>query len=213
MTLQDVIDRARILLQDENLTATRWTDDELIFWLNDAFREIVQLKPDANIVTSVVQLVEGIEQSIPASSIFLKGISRNMGTDGLTPGRAVHRVRREIFDVSFPGWPDSTAAAEVKYFIYDDMNPRKFMVYPPQPGAGQGYVEIKTVDNIATIDDPGTALPVDDSYLNAILDYVLHRAYLKDAEIDSNAQLASAYYQSFQQKLGLKTNGQLAGST
>ncbi|MCK7581011.1 MAG: hypothetical protein MZV65_38935 [Chromatiales bacterium] len=50
-----------------------------------------------------------------------------------------------------------------------------------------------------------TPIKLDDIYANAILDYVLYRAYSKDAEYAANAQRAALHYQAFTNALGVKT--------
>lgn len=50
-----------------------------------------------------------------------------------------------------------------------------------------------------------TPIKLDDIYANAILDYVLYRAYSKDAEYAANASRAALHYQAFTAALGAKT--------
>ncbi len=45
-----------------------------------------------------------------------------------------------------------------------------------------------------------------DSYANAMLDYVLYRAYSKDAEYAANVQRAQGHYTVMQTALGTKTS-------
>ena len=48
----DIVKRAQTILQDT--TATRWPLTELQGWLNDAYKEIVIFRPDANAASAVV---------------------------------------------------------------------------------------------------------------------------------------------------------------
>ena len=57
-----------------------------------------------------------------------------------------------------------------------------------------------------------TVISLDDVYANAILDYMLYRAYQKDTEYAGDMQRAGVYLQSFQNSLGVK-NQVDAGST
>lgn len=53
---QDIIDRARRLINDEVssfASAEAWSDAELLEWITDAQREVVKLKPEANAITDV----------------------------------------------------------------------------------------------------------------------------------------------------------------
>jgi hypothetical protein len=60
-TAQDVIDRARELINDvasSFVSGFRWSDAELLRWLTDGQREIVKLKPEANAVTALFTVVD-----------------------------------------------------------------------------------------------------------------------------------------------------------
>jgi hypothetical protein len=55
-TAQDIIDRARRLINDEETafaSTVQWSDAELLDWITDAQRQIVTLKPEANAVSDV----------------------------------------------------------------------------------------------------------------------------------------------------------------
>ena len=43
---------------------------------------------------------------------------------------------------------------------------------------------------------------VDDIYANALIDYVLYRSYMKDAEFAGNAQRANNHFQLFANSVG-----------
>lgn len=201
ITAQEIVDRAGVLIQDA--TNVRWPESELLDWLNDGQREIVLVRPEAHSTNTAVQLAEGTKQSIPADGISLLDIVRNMGTDGVTPGNAVRIIDREVLDAQRPDWHTEAAAASVKHYMYDGRNPKNFYVYPPQPAVSQGYVELvyaSSPTDCALVD----AIKVDDVYANALLDYILYRAYSKDAEYAANAPRAVGHYQAFMQSLGVK---------
>jgi hypothetical protein len=48
-------------------------------------------------------------------------------------------------------------------------------------------------------------------YANAVLDYMLYRAYSKDAEATQNAELANAHLKRFVEMLGLKLQADASG--
>ncbi len=52
-------------------------------------------------------------------------------------------------------------------------------------------------------------IQIDDVYANALLDYVLYRAYSKDADYAGNAQLAVSHYQAFSNSLGVKKQNEI----
>lgn len=171
---------AQLVLQDKN--GVRWTPAELLSWLNAAQREIVIFKPTAFVKNLAVKLVAGTKQTLPADAVQFMDITRNMGVDGVTPGRAVRLVERETLDAARPGWHTDTASATVRHFIYNPLDPLTVYVYPPQPAAGQGYVEQvygASPADVATANDPIT---LGNIYASAMTDYMLYRAFLKDSE-------------------------------
>ena len=50
-----------------------------------------------------------------------------------------------------------------------------------------------------------TTISIDDSYFNAIKEYMLYAAYSKDADYASNAQRAESHYNKFERTLGNKS--------
>jgi hypothetical protein len=64
-TAQDVIDAARYLINDETAAAVsgmRWSDAELMDWITDAQRAVVELKPEAYPITEVFAPVAGVSR-------------------------------------------------------------------------------------------------------------------------------------------------------
>jgi hypothetical protein len=206
ITGKNIVDRAAIILQDT--TGVRWPQtDELLLWLNDGQREVVLRKPESCATNAAVVLVAGTKQSIPATGIQLIDIVRNMGTTGTTAGRACTRIDRQILDEQRPDWHDAADADdEVLHWMFDPRDPKHFYVYPPQPSSDFGYVEIvyaSAPTDVANLTD--ATIGLDDVYAGALLDYVLYRAYSKDADLTPGApQRAMAHYQNFITSLGAK---------
>ena len=203
ITGTNIVDRAAIVLQDT--TGVRWPQtEELLLWLNDGQREVVLRKPDAYAQNVVVQLVAGTKQSIPATGIQLLDVIRNMGTGGATPGRAITRIDREILDEQRPNWHSETASAETKHYMFDPRDPKHFYVYPPQH-ATAGQVEEVYASSPTDLSALGDTITLDDIYSGVLLDYILYRAYSKDADLTPTApQRAISHYNSFLASLGAK---------
>ena len=200
VTVQSVIDRAQTILQDT--TGIRWpVVTELVLFVNDAQREIALIKPDASAVNTTVTLATGTKQDIPSAGNRLLRVVRNMSAaSGGTGKRSVRLVSREILDAQTPDWHDPTVSGDaahtavIKHYIYDEQNPRNFYVYPGV--AGNSYVEIIYSANPTTVAQSGN-LSIPDIFANAVTDYVLFRAYTKDAEYAGNNQRASTHYNLF----------------
>ena len=200
VTVQSVIDRVQTTLQDT--TGVRWpVVSELVLWVNDAQREIALLKPDASAKNETVTLVTGTKQAIPSTGNRLLRAVRNMSAaSGGTGKRSVRLVSREVLDAQTPDWHDPTVSGDaahtniVKHYIYDEQNPRNFYVYPGV--AGNAYLEIIFSANLTTVAQNGN-LDIPDIYANAVMNYVLYMAYMKDAEYAGNNQRAANHYQLF----------------
>lgn len=192
--VQSIVDKAQIILQDA--TGIRWPADELLGWLNDGQREIALLKPNAFVRNTAVKLVAGTKQALPADGVQLIDVVRNMGTTGDVAGRSIRIAMREILDAQLPDWHLSTAAAAAKHYMYSPLDPKTFYVYPPQPTANQGYVEIiyGAAPTDATL---AGAITLDDIYHNVLIDYILFRAYSKDTEYSADQGRAGQHQQAY----------------
>lgn len=196
-----IVDKAELQLRDTG--NVQWTANELLGWLNDGKRQIAIFKSDANIVVDTLQLAQGTRQELPEDCLLLLDIPRNMGTDGETVGKAITYAKKRDLDLADPDWHTDTASAVVQHYTYDQKKSNHFFVYPPQPNADRGYVEIEY--NAAPADIAiGTAINIADVYEPALLDYVLFRAYSKESKSGSNQQKADKHWSYFMASLGVK---------
>jgi hypothetical protein len=200
VSVQSVIDRVQTTLQDT--TGVRWpVVNELVLWINDAQREIALLKPDASAKNTTITLATGTKQDIPSDGNRLLRVVRNMSAaSGGTGKRSVRLVQREVLDAQTPDWHDPTVTGDaahtsiVKHYVYDEQNPRNFYVYPGI--AGDAYLEIIYSANPSTVAQ-GDNLDIPDIYANAVMNYVLYMAYMKDADYAGNNQRAASHFQIF----------------
>lgn len=226
VTASDIMDRAQRIVLDE--TNVRWPLPELLLWINDAERDVVIHKPSALSVTEAMTLQEGTYQKVPEKHIGLLRVVRNLvSAPTAVPrlgGRAVRVVSREILDTQNPDWHDPNEVEfrqAVKHYLFDEQDPRSFYVYPGNDGSGvlecifaaqpQKLVLPQGVDasELASYSMP---LNLSDIYANAVLDFVLYRAYTKDAQFAGNAQRAAAHYQQYANGIGIKVQNDLAVS-
>lgn len=201
-----ILNKVAVILQDT--TNLRWPSTELLDWLNDAQREIALIKPDASVSTKSILLSAGTKQNLGSGTtgdaIMLLKVIRNMGTSGTTAGNAIRAVSGEILDAQQPAWHTTTATTSVTHIIYDPRNPKQFYVYPPNTGTG--YVEVMYSSTPATVASTSSTITVDDVFANAMVDYILYRAYSKDVEYAGNAERALKHYQAFANSLGANSN-------
>jgi len=198
ITGTQVINKAATQLLDA--ANTRWTRSELMGWMSDGQRQIVQIQPNASATTIAFPLVVGTRQILPADGYLLLDLYRNMGANGTTPGRALRVVSRSVLDGQNPNWHTDTASNIQKNFVYDMQEPRSFYVWPPSDGTNQ--VELCYSRTPAEITDETQPLLIGDVLQTALLDYVLFRANSKDAEYAPGVELAKMYQESFAQAMG-----------
>jgi hypothetical protein len=119
---------------------------------------------------------------------------------GGTGARAIRLVDISVLDAQSPDWHDPSVTGDaahtnvVKHYAYEESNPRNFYVYPGV--SGNAYVELIYSANPATV-VLADNLSIPDIFANAIMNYVLYMAYMKDAEFAGNQQRASSHFQLF----------------
>jgi hypothetical protein len=209
VTAQSIISRVRTQLIDTG-TAQRWTDSELLQWLSDGQRTLVSLVPDASAATVTQALTTGSRQTIPSNGRMLLNIVRNMSDNGTTAARAVVVTTRDLLDSLDLNWTAAASEAEVQSYIYDPQQPTVFYVYPPNDGSGAVEMVYSTLPPELTALTEN--LSVADIYQTALVDYVLHRAYLKDSDFAAGLSLASNYLQLFLAQVGQGQNAELANN-
>lgn len=216
-----LITRASRILQDT--TNTRWTETELLDWLNDGQREIVLLKPDSNTKNEAMAIAKGTtKQTIPTGGLVFIDITRNLGTSSSSPtsGRAVTVISRKILDNQLPEWHSSTYGATsvdsfaVKHYVFDERDPKHFYIYPflASTVTEDWYVEVVYSSAPDDVENTTDAISLDDIYANALIDYMLYRAYSKDAEYTKDMQMAISSYNSFARSLGILNANEMANN-
>lgn len=209
--VQDIIDRVAYLLLDIDRSddEARWTDDELIRWINDSRMAILTRKPSACSKLVIVSLVAGTHQTIPDNGVQLFDVVRNMGLSGTTPGRSIRRTDRQNLDDDDVYWHKATPKAEISQFTYDDRTPKDFFVQPPAiAGTNILIAHAAIPDAIAGSTD---TLDIGLECMDAVVNYVAFRAKSKDSEY-ANASEAAAFYAAFGDALGMQTQTQNAAS-
>ena len=202
---QSIIRRAVETLQDT--TSVRWPVNELVRYLNDAQREVVLYRPDSMVTNATVTCSAGSRQKLPDNGSKLIEVIRNAAA-GSTK-KSVRMINREILDAQTPGWHNIAGTVDILHFMYDPRDPRVFYVYPPATASAQlDIVYAAYPTDIAEPSDGALYTAVSgnislpDIYGNAVLDYILYRAYTKDSEYAGNAQRAQAHYAAFNNALG-----------
>jgi hypothetical protein len=225
--VKDALFRVSTQLQDIAPQFTRWTERELVTWLNDGQKAIAKYLPASCTRVDAFKLKPGTKQSIEliaaadvkpgdgsaAAAVYgnyLNDVIRNMGADGLTAGRAVRVISREVLDSQNPDWHTNVGNGRVDQFIFDPRAPKNFYV-TPAVGPTATWVEISYLANPVEIPNTGTipaplygadgnsaaVISIDDKYIDDLVNYVLARAYMKDADFATSQPNAGAYSSMF----------------
>ena len=207
----DVIKRVEDVLQDQNV---RWPRLELQNWLNEAYLQIVLLRPDANSKTGTLTCVTGTRQTLTPSfsgAIRLRDVVRNLAAT--SDKKVVRLIERSVLDDQRPAWHTETGTVNIQNYTFDARQPKDFFVYPPATTSAQVDVVYSDPPSAhalseSALDPAGadtTTINLDDVYLTAIIDWILYRAFSKDAEHAANATRATAHNQAFWSGIGHKT--------
>lgn len=211
----DLLADVQILLLDES--GARWSLTELQRWLNAAYRELIIYKPDASMQVGTFTCSAGVRQNIAStfpSAIRVVDVVRNMAvTSDLS---AISRAESVGFINAYPQFAADTQAVSIDYYLLDDRLPLQFMVHPPATSAAQVeivYESLPTMHSLslAQLQNSSTTdtISVPDIYANALQEFILFRAFSKDGDNPSAANLAALHFQNFQTSLA----GKIAADT
>lgn len=218
ISASSIVRRATDIIMDN--TSVRWPANELVRWLNDAQREVIIARPDAINKTTTATLAAGSRQNLDSMSLTpapakLIEITRNMAATSAK--KAVRLVPRQILDAQTPGWHSIPGTVDILHYMFDPRDPKTFYVYPPALATAQLEIMYSGVPTDITEPADGAIytavtgnLSVPDIYANAILDYVLYRAYSKDSEFAGNEQRSQIHYTAFANSLGMEIKATLA---
>lgn len=203
-TAQSIIQRAQTTLQDPE--GVRWSATELVMYLNDGQRALITLRNDVGAATVAFTPALGARQTLPANALALVDILGN--TSGTQ--RVIRKVDKTQMDSTVRDWTSGQASKVAVNFMFEpERDPRTFWLYPP--AAAGASIDLLIASYPVDIPAPsGTAyttvtgsISVPDQWDNALLNYVLGRAYDKDAEFGGNAQSAARFMTQFLSQAGV----------
>lgn len=226
--VRECLRQASDVLTDLNPQFRRWSQAFMVLALNSGCKAVAKYLPLSSARVDVVKLKPGSRQSIDSiasadvipgeggaawtmQSFGLQRLIRNMGDDGVTPGRPIPVVGREALDALDPDWMTREIDGEDGIFEYtfDPQDPTTFMINPGVPSGEAWWVELSHLRAPKPILAPGggvdyghagsnaTALPVADEYFDDVLHYLLACCYTKDAEFPGSAALAAHFTNLF----------------
>lgn len=230
----EIFTSASILLNDEDFV--RWPLTERAKWLNEAVEAILIAKPDASSKSVVLSLDEGTLQKVSIEGdqkpYRLLSITRNVTLkedETRVGGRVIRPTTAAILDANEPNWHSKSAVPfkrDVRQYVFDDVNPLEFFVYPGNDGTGLVEAVVSFIPDVITVvatgedEDPADPenieswevdIPLPRPYSVPLLDYLLYRCQAKD-DTSGNAGRAMSHYNQFAAALGLKVQSEQATS-
>lgn len=205
ITVSTVITNVKRVLQEVAEDGVRWSNNELLAWLNEAYQAIVQIKPDASSVNARMQLLAGTRQSIPESGLRLIDVVRNTAENSEKMGVLV--TTRRALDTVRRSWHADPQSIDIEQFIFDDEDPVHFYVYPPASPEAELeiiYAAVPPAHADEYDDAKSDQIRINDSFAPVITDYILMRAFSKDAEHAINIQRAQLHQNAYLRALGQK---------
>lgn len=202
----DVINRANKILND--VTKVRWPEDELLGWFNDAIKAVVARRPDTSVMSGIHRCTQSSMQKLPANALNLVDVTHNAN------GNAITKIDRHTLDEQHRDWHRADRITrDVQHYVYDDRKPKVFYLFPVPVSGLEVYCDYSVApENIAITDfvNDTQLIPFDDVYGNPLIDFILYRAYSKDAEYAGNAERANYHFQAFKVSLGDKSQSDAA---
>ncbi|CAE6958680.1 DUF6682 family protein [Paraburkholderia domus] len=210
-TVASLVDEVSLLLNDAeaDYPNIRWTRGELVEYANDAAGQIAMLRPDLFEQTDTVTLKPGDRQTLPDNALFYR-VDGTLDSKGQLQGRpyaadaVAARVSRLWFDAI--ACRDSCAARSKPYvinsWVFDPNDPSSFYVDPPVPASPPVRVVV-TLSRPPQRANEDADLSADTRFHNAIIEFMLYRAFSKDEDSQTSLARSDRHKQHFYEMLGL----------
>jgi hypothetical protein len=206
-----IVEVARLLNDAEpGYEHIRWTRADLLEYLNDAQRQVYLVRPELYAQTDVFALVPGARQGPLPDGCQLQKIIGSAGD----AGRA-----RKVDDGLLQAFADTGCAPvsvcgdyRVRGYSFTPQDPQSFFVDPPVPEDGQPYTvalvcqqspEAITLAQLDDADPRNDRLVTPARMHNALIEWMLYRAYSVDMESAQSFAKQQDHRQHFYAMLGV----------
>lgn len=215
VNVQSIVVDASDQLNDQaiGLAFIRWPVDRLIEYLNGALRQVAMLRPDLFTQKVTLALVPGSMQALPSSVSKLVSVDQNVSLNPACGiGSFITRGDYGVFKSFNRASGCFPSNYEVNSYYYDPSQIRNFYVSPSVP-PNKSYSVIATCilnPPEYTIVDYNAAQPIvvngvelDRQYYNALLAWMMHKAYEVDTESATSYQLMRHHLKHFYDMMGV----------
>jgi hypothetical protein len=220
MAMRDLTGEVAELLNDaeKGFEFTRWTRPELIEYANDAVLQITAYRSAEFSATREVALQPGARQTLPQDATYFSRVvatldqyGRQIAQPSATDTNAT-RIAATWFEplaCRAPGCdPDDSEAGgadgvyAIRSYAFDPDDQTAFYVDPPVPAGVTLNALVLCLNIPAPIGLEG-ALAIPATYHNAVIEWMLYRAYSKDTESATDATRAREHLSAFGALMGV----------
>lgn len=194
-TVQDVKNAIERQFGDE--AGVQLNTSDIIRWINDGQRDIVDTNTTINQKKATTNIIQGQDLYPLTSDATFSNIARisSVRVNGV-PCTPITFQEAEKYLIS----STSSTSNGTPNMWYEDVNDLRLFPIPDAPLVGGLTIYFSTTP--AVVSGLGDALDIPDSYFNALCQYVITQAY----EMDENFQAAQYAQAKFDKSLGIRQN-------
>jgi len=190
----------------------RWSQGDLIDYMNQGLIEINNFRPDAFLVTEDLNITPGRHrQVLPLTYRLLKSIDAMSLGSSYNPGEPITQCDLQVMR-AFSKKPSVPSGGIQNFrfisYAYDVKDPRNFYVTPYLP---IGYpTDVRVTGTMVlepvtyTVAHLNVNLPLDAVYLAALKFFIAAKAFEVDTESTLSQTESAALYKKFYNSLGVK---------
>lgn len=184
MKVSEVIAEVRVLIQD-TVTPYRYSDADMLGFVNKTVRRISQIRPDLFSVNDFVPTQPNVVyQTLPEEAARLIEIYY------VRDGRAITEVHRETLDQTNPAWVSEAAGSPVNW-VRHPRTPTGFFLYPRPAENVVLFAEYVLSPKTYRLTDYIECLP--DTYQPIVVDGTIFYAESSDNEHVMSGRAEAAY--------------------
>ncbi len=222
-TGQNIVDEVRAQINDEDTLNLRWSDAEMLRYVNAGQRQIVHFVPESNIIVTSGSVSAGDDsrRTLPAGGIkFVKCFAEDSINEMPVGAGVMREVELDAMNTLFPEWsytqveqprvptvPDIIGSGNLRFehYMHDPREPKVFYIWPPPPPSGSvGGLSVVYVDLPSDLASLASTFALDDQYQNAMIIYVTYRALRKDGRHGGGRTLRTTLWNDFRTALGME---------
>jgi hypothetical protein len=201
LLVSEIFERTGRILLDEG--GVRWGSAELLDWYNEGLLDMVTRRPGLLPSVDDVVLVAGTQQVLTTDRLAIIDVGQNIGSVAKPRNGQVPNITpKDTMDRLIPDWQYQSSSVMVITVVTHQQTPRIFWVYPPQPTVNPGRLRMIQSKRPTVVSATSAAFEPDDQYMPIMIEYLLYRAFSKDAENPSSGQRSAQHLQNYLGLLG-----------